>query len=291
MEAAICEFLEVATTLERYLARASLAYVTGLTCVVRKTVGWSLVLALTLFTGCVSEPVDWGNVAYRSSKLGDPDTRSAIASAGLPATPGTVAPCLMSIRTAGDTSELFRSWWSVRPDSSVVLSLQRSANGGATWDAATEVESRDAGRRGCQRPAPGITYDPASGYVYLVYFVEASDGAGVFFAHSMDKGGMFHSPVPVVYGSAPSVASVAARGDSVVVVFEDPNSTTPRIGIVLSHTTGHLFDQRDQVTPDDVAAVAPWVALNHGRITVWWKTPPLNGEPIDRVGFREGIWK
>ena len=249
------------------------------------------IVALTLFVGCVSEPVEWGNVAYRSSQLGDPDARSALLSAGLPGIPGTVAPCLMSIRTAGDTGELFRTWWSVRSDSSAILSLQRSPDKGVRWESPIEVDSRDRGRRGCERPAPGITYDAASGYVYLVYFVEASDGAGVFFAHSMNKGGMFHSPVPVVYGSAPSVASVAGHGDSVLVVFEDPNSTTPRIGIVLSHTTGHLFDQRGQVTPDDVAAVRPWVALSHGHITVWWKTPGANGEPIDRVGYREGIWK
>ena len=63
-----------------------------------------------------------------------------------------------------------------------------------------------------------------SGYLHLVYFIEAEDGAGVFFAHSMDKGEMFHAPVPVVYGNAPSDASVAGNGDSVVVVFEDPNA-------------------------------------------------------------------
>ena len=91
VEAAICKFLEVATTLERYLARASLAYVSGLTCFVRKTVSWYPVVALTVLAGCVSEPVQWGNVAYRSSQLGDPDTRSAIASAGLPTITGTVA--------------------------------------------------------------------------------------------------------------------------------------------------------------------------------------------------------
>ena len=249
------------------------------------------ITVLFLLTACVGEPVEWGNVAYRRSQLGDPDTRSAIMSAGLPSIPGTVSPCIMSIRRAGDTSELFRAWWSVRRDSSVVLSMQRSANQGSTWDSATEVETRDRGRRSCQRPAAGITYDSGSGYVYLVYFVEAGDGAGVFFAHSMDKGGMFHSAVPVVYGNTPSLASVAAHGDSVVVVFEDPNSTTPRIGIVLSHTTGHVFDQRGQVTPDDVAAVAPWVALAHKRITVWWKTPAITTEPIDRVGYREGVWK
>src|SRR5256714_9544573 len=244
-----------------------------------------------LTVGCVPDPVDWGNVAYRTSQLGDPDTRSAIMNAGLPAVPGTVNPCIMSIRTAGDSSELFRTWWSVRADSSVLLSMQRSENRGASWDAAIEVESRDRGRRSCQRPAPGITDDPGSAYVYLVYFIEASDGAGVFFAHSMDKGGIFHSPVPVVYGNSPSVASVAGHGDSVVVAFEDPNSTTPRIGIVLSHETGHIFDQRGQVTPDDVPAVAPWVALDGNRITGWGKTPdPVEGTN-ERGGYRGGIWK
>ena len=250
-----------------------------------------MLVSLAFVGACVGEPVDWGNVAYRTSRLGDPDTRSAIMSAGLPAIPGTVTPCIMSVRTASDSGELFRTWWSVRADSSVVLSMQRSENQGGKWDNPIEVESRDSGRRGCQRPAPGISYDAASGYVYLVYFVEAKDGAGVFFAHSMDKGGMFHSPVPVVYGNVPSVASVVGRGDSVVTVFEDPNSTTPRIGIVLSHTTGHLFDQRGQVTPDDVPAVAPWLGLEHKHITVWWKTPALSNEPLDRVGYREGVWR
>jgi hypothetical protein len=137
-----------------------------------------------------------------------------------------------------------------------------------------------------------VFFDARSGNLYLAYFLEGDDGAGVFFAHSMDKGGMFHSPVPVVYGKTPSVASVAGNGDSVVVVFEDPNSVTPRIGIVLSATTGHIFEQRAQVTPDDVTAAAPWVVIDHNRITVWWKTPARPGEnALDRVGCRAGVWR
>ena len=244
-----------------------------------------------LLAGCVSEPVDWGNVSYRQSQLGDPDTRSAVMSANMPVIAGTSAPCIRSIRTAGNASELFRAWWSSRSDSNVVLWMQRSGDQGMTWQAPVEVESRDRGRRGCDRPAPGIFYDSSSGYVHLVYFIEASDGAGVFFAHSMDQGGMFHSPVPVVYGNSPSLASVAAHGDSVVVVFEDPNSTRPTIGIVLSRVTGHVFNQRGRVTPDDVLAIAPWVALDHNRIRVWWKTPEDSGGRVERVGYRDGIWR
>ncbi len=252
--------------------------------------GAAFVVLALICAGCVKEPVEWGDVSYRRSQLGDPGARSAIMSANLPAIPGTSAPCIRSIRTAGNAGQLFRAWWSSRSDSSVVLSLQGSPDGGRAWQPPVEVEPRDRGRRGCDRPAPGLSYDSTSGYVHLVYFIEASDGAGVFFAHSMDKGRMFHSPVPVVYGSSPSVASVAGHGDSVVVVFEDPNSTTPRIGIVLSHATGHIFDQRGQVTPDDVPAVTPWVSLEGRRITVWWNTPS-DSTSTDRVGFREGIWQ
>ena len=253
-----------------------------------RALGCSLAL---LLTGCVNEPVEWGNVSYRQSQLGDPDTRSSVMSANLPAIAGASAPCITSIRTAGAAGELFRAWWSSRSDSSVVLSMQHSGAQGRTWQPPVEVEPRDRGRRGCDRPAPGIFYDPASGNVHLVYFIEASDGAGVFFAHSMDKGEMFHSPVPVVFGNSPSLASVAAHGDSVVVVFEDPNSTTPRIGIVLSRVSGHIFDQRGQVTPDDVLAIAPWVSLDRNRIRVWWKAPNDSAGRTDRVGYRDGTWR
>ena len=248
-------------------------------------------LPLLLTVACLREPVDWGDVSYRSSMLGDPDARSAILSAGLPPVPGAVAPCLRSIRTAGGGNDLFRVWWSSKSDSSVVLSMQHSPNTGVSWDAPVILESRDNGRRGCDRPEPGIYYDPKSSYVFLVYFIEAADGAGVFFAHSMDKGRMFHSPVPVVYGNTPSHAAVAANGDSVVAVFEDPNSTTSRIGIVLSATSGHIFEQRAQVTPDDVQAIKPWVALDHAKITVWWKTDGTGDGVADRVGYREGTWR
>ena len=249
-------------------------------------------LPLLGLSACVKEPVEWGDVSYRQSQLGDPDARSAIMSANLPAIAVAPAPCIRSIRTAGAGPDLFRVWWASRSDSSVVLSMQHSGDRGATWEPPVGVESRDQGRRGCDRPAPGIFYDPVSGYLHLAYFIEGREGAGVFFAHSMDKGKTFHVPVPVVYGNEPSNASVTGVGDSVVVVFEDPNAAAPRIGIALSRSAGHIFEQRGQVTPDDVRAAAPWVALDHGEIIVWWKTPDRSGSQYsDRVGYRAGVWR
>jgi hypothetical protein len=250
-------------------------------------------LAVLTLGACVGEPVEWGDVAYRHSRLGDPDTRSAILSANLPMDTLAESPCLRSIRSVSVGQDVFRVWWALRGDSSAVLFAQHSIDGGNTWKDPVTVDARDRGRRVCDRPEPGVSYDRPHGYVYVVYFLEAADGAGIFFAHSMDNGATFHAPVPVVYGNRPSAASVAANGDSVVVVFEDPNATTPQIGIVLSHTTGHIFEGRGEATPDDVEAVRPWVALDHRSITVWWKKPARNsdGQTEDQVGFRVGVWK
>jgi hypothetical protein len=253
------------------------------------------VLAATVtvvLAACVTEPVDWGDVSYRRSQLGDPDTRSARLSANLPSVAGAIKACDASVRTAHGAADLFRVWWSARSDSSVVLLVQHSPDGGASWQPPIVVDARDRGRRGCDRPAPDPSFDSVSNYLHIVYFLEASDGRGVFFAHSMDKGAMFHSPVPVVYGNSPSAASVAAHGDSVAVVFEDPNATTPRIGIALSHTAGHIFEQRAQVTPDDVPAEKPWVTLEGNTISVSWKSATAPGAAnTDRVGTRVGTWR
>lgn len=248
-------------------------------------------LALVIVAACAEEPIRWEGISYRPSRLGDPDARSAIMSASLPEIQGAVSSCIRSIRTAGDSLDLFRVWWSARADSSVMLSLQRSRDLGRTWLAPMVVDSTDRGRRGCDRPAPGTMFDPLGGYLYLVYFLEPGTGAGVFFAHSMDRGDMFHSPMPVIYGKRPAAANVAGRGDSVVVVFEDPNALQPRIGYALSHTNGHIFERHGQVTPSEDAATAPWVALDGKRILVAWKSSSRSTANLDRVGFRSGTWK
>jgi hypothetical protein len=252
---------------------------------VRTTINAVIVVVALCASGCVDEPIQWGDISYRPTRLGDPIAISARRDANLPTVARTVAVCRTEVAAIASGAEVFRAWWAVRADGNAVLSLQRSVDGGRSWSPPIQIDDRDSGGRGCRRPAPGIAYDSSSRYVYLTYYLDARDGSGVFFAHSMDNGAMFHSPVPVVYGNRPSAAAVAARGDTVVVVFEDPNATTPTLGYVLSHTTGHIFDQRGEVTPEEVRAAQPWVVLTHNEIDVCWITP----DNIDRVGCRRGI--
>ena len=265
--------------------------------------GLLILSAAVLLAGCAEDPVEWGGILYRPSRLGDPDTRSAIMSANLVETKPGLNTCMRSIKAAGDTLDLFRVWWSSRSDSSVILSLQRSKDRGRSWLPPMVVDSTDRGRRGCDRPSAAAAFDPTKGFLYLAYYIEPSTGAGLFFAHSMDRADMFHAPVPVVYGTRPVKADVAGRGDSVVVVFEDPNTSQSRIGYALSNTSGHIFDRRGQVTPDEEVATAPWVYLKGNRITVSWKSGNLaamtsgggfGNQPAannDRVGVRNGEWK
>jgi hypothetical protein len=56
-------------------------------------------------------------------------------------------------------------------------------------------------------------------------------------------------------------------------------------------TSGHIFEQRGQVTPDDVQAITPWVSLDHSKITVWWKSGGTGAGDAERVGYREGMWR
>ena len=116
----------------------------------------------------------------------------------------------------------------------------------------------------------------------------APEGPGLFFAHSMDEGVTFHTPVAILYGDRLGRTSVAADGDIVVVGFEDPNSRTPRVGLAISRTMGHIFEQRILPLSDDVGtATRPLTAVRGRQIAVAWeqRASPTAPAALDvRVG-------
>jgi hypothetical protein len=89
----------------------------------------------------------------------------------------------------------------------------------------------------------------------------------------MDAGALFHSPVPIFYGERLGRSAVAADGDLVAVAFEDPRSRTPRVGLAISRTMGHIFTTGDRVLPvseENDRATRPRVALRGRRVAVAW---------------------
>lgn len=258
-----------------------------------------LVLAVVLaLAACVPQAVSWDEDVRRAEgALADSlrlawspaDSLPLLVAAWQPATwPAEPALCPATLRaTAALGGEAFASWFTVRPDSSVLLRVARSDDGGRTWNPAVTADSMDRGRAGCARPAPFIAADSVNGYVHVVYHLDAREGAGLFFTHTMERGALFHEPVPIVYGDRPSAASVASRGDTVVVAFEDPNSRLPRLGLAVSRTQGHIFEHRLPASDETGEARTPRVALRGGRVAVAW-TAAQRGGGVPRTALRLG---
>jgi hypothetical protein len=198
-----------------------------------------------------------------------PDTTEALATQLSP--PGPV--CAGTVRLVAVGRSLFAVWWAPRPDSSVRLVAARSADGGQRWASVAPVDTTDAGTAGCRRAPAAIAADSVSGYVHVTYALQAKEGPGLFFSHSMDGGNTFHEPVPILYGERLGRTSVAADGDLIVVGFEDPNSRIPRIGLALSRTMGHIFEHRIlPVSDDNAIAQHPLTAIRGRRVAVAWES-------------------
>lgn len=256
-------------------------------------------LAVLLLAACVPQPVEWAEGIQRSEGALADSLRLSFASADSdavqfvpewtpptwPSEPRLCVATLRAVRAPGD--EAYASWFRVRDDSSVVLRVARSDDAGLTWNAAVTADSLDVGRAGCDRPVPYISADAFNGYVHLVYYLDAREGAGLFFTHTMERGALFHEPVPIVYGDRPSLAAVASRGDTVAVVFEDPNSRLPRLGLALSRVQGHIFEHRLSASDETGEARTPRIALRGTRLVVGW-TSTSRGGTMARTAIRTG---
>ena len=204
------------------------------------------------------------------------DGSPALAAIAAAATiPTDSAACRGSFRVAAlSKSEIYGVWWRQRDSSHASLVASRSDDAGTTWTKTVPVDTTDRGALACARPAPSISADSVSGYVHVTYFLHGPGGPGVFFAHSMERGELFHEPVPIMYGERPS-ASAVASGDSVVVVaFEDPNTQNPKISIAMSRTWGHIFSRERLAASVGAAGVErPLVAVKFPEIAVGWRGP------------------
>jgi hypothetical protein len=245
---------------------------------------------MLLVMACASPPVEW--TAQRSvAQTGEADSATALHADGSLARDTMVAlasrvsappapVCPGSLRLAPARGTLHAAWWAPRADSSARLLSARSSDGGRSWNAPAPVDTTDRSVSGCRRAPPAIAADPASGYVHVTYALLAPEGPGVFFSHSMDGGASFHSPVPILYGDRLGRTSVAADGDLVVVGFEDPNSMTPRIGLAMSHTMGHIFEDRIvPVSDGNGVASHPLTAIHGRRVAVAWEQRASESAP------------
>jgi hypothetical protein len=212
----------------------------------------------------------------------------AMLAARIPPPEGTVCPGSLALSRAG--GRLYAAWWRVRPDSGALLLAAHTEDGGRSWSAPAPVDTTDQSVSGCNRSPPAIAADSASGYVHVVFALLGREGPGLFYAHSMDAGATFHAAVPIFYGDRLGRSSVAADGDLVAVAFEDPNSRTSRIGLALSRTMGHIFEERVlPISDDHGVATHPVAAVRGRRIAVAWHRRAPSDSAAAVLAVRTGV--
>jgi len=242
---------------------------------VHRSIARSTIL-LICAAACDQGAVEWqdpaplpANLAQAQLVAFDRDGQLAARAAPSATPPAFARQCAASVRIARDTTgPWYAAWWAVRADSTADVVVSHSADG-RSWDEPRRVDSLDVGATGCRRPAPSIVVDGEN--IHVTYAMAAREGPGIFASHSMDRGMTFHSPVPIVYGERPGLAAVAAHGNTVAVAYEDPNSNPRRIAVALSRTLGHLFEDRELVSPPTGAAGNPGVAVGDGVLVITWR--------------------
>jgi hypothetical protein len=241
-----------------------------------------LLALLATVAGCGGDDVVWTDPLTMSTASDDArltvDTKGrarlvADTSVGAHSTEDSTA-CEGSVRAVRlDDGALAAAWWSVRPDSSAVLVAALSADGGASWRNVIRVDTVDVSSTGCNRPAPAIA--GSAGFVHLTYAMRATEGVGIFYAHSMNDGRSYEPPVTIVYGDRLTRTDVAAEKGTVAVAYEDPSGSRPQIGLAISRDWGHIFRDRIRGSTGVGAATSPQVSIAGREIAVSWLVGPI----------------
>jgi hypothetical protein len=243
------------------------------------------VAATLTLAACDKPPLDWTDpvsiaqpAAPSRLELTGQGPRFAVDTVPSEVLPPSIGRCDQVVSSSG-LRKSAAAWWSVRPDSSAVLYVSASADSGRTWGTPTPVDTSDVSSAGCHRPPPSLT--TVGDDVYVAYSMAASEGTGVFFAHTMS--GMVHSPVPVIYGERLVATAIAADAHSVVVAYEEPNGTRQQIDVAISATQGHLFETHTTASRSVDNATSPVVALADSTLAVSWLTRAVADSTPSRV--------
>lgn len=256
----------------------------------------NIALLLAALAACSPpDPVAWTSLESRDADSLPGELRLLTAHPEFvppsPEPPARADACPGSVRVAASGTsgiERYATWWAPRADSTAWLLAAHSTDGGKTWEVPQAIDTLDMITRGCDRPSPAIAADSVAGYVHVAYSMRAPEGVGVFFSHSMDRGRLFHSPVPIMYGERLTETAIAALRDTVAIAFVDPNMRVPRVGLAFSRTMGHIFEDRLDVPGGRGTASRPQVALASGGVAVAWieRDPTGAARAVVRAGVR-----
>ena len=241
-------------------------------------------VAFALAVACAPEPVKWTKLSTDAPTTSTSPAHAIPGNFQLPpnACPNSLAVVQMS------ATEIHATWWQSDSSGQIQLAVARTSDAGANWS--TQMIAHAQGRAGfpCSYPPPAVDADSATGYVHLAYFLQAKEGAGVWYTHSMDRGRSWHAATALIFGDAPARSSVASDGWLLAVAYEAPYEPSRQIWLALSPDAGHTFERGVSVTQGSMLAANPRVSLEDRSISVTW-TERSQKAVAERIAARDGV--
>ena len=155
-------------------------------------------------------------------------------------------------------------------DALELVVVARSHDRGVTWEA--PIRPREDGwvYPGCPHAGPSLKVG-SDGVVHIAWWTGKEGEAGVYYAHSGDRGMNFSAePIAVGETSTPAHVQLALSDSSVAVVWDDGLSELPGILLRVSPDGGGRFGPTTRVSAPGSAASFPVIGAWGDSLLVAW---------------------
>jgi hypothetical protein len=150
--------------------------------------------------------------------------------------------------------------------------VARSADRGATWSEPVRVHADDWKFDACPHAGPAIATDDR-GRLHVTWWTGKEGSAGVYYAQSTDGGKTFGqaTPLGVAQFSRPAHVQLGlARGDRVIVAWDDGTRQVPRVVVRVSPDGGAYFAAGTLVSASGRAASFPVLGVSRDSLAIAW---------------------
>lgn len=184
---------------------------------------------------------------------------------------GEACPCCRTALATADDGTLYVAWRSVENGIRDVV-VARSDDRAATFTKPQRVHADDWKFDGCPHAGPSMQVDD-KGRVHIAWWTGKEGSAGVYYAHSDDRGATFSEPIAIGTAkfSRPAHVQLALAPDHrLIVVWDDGTVSPQQIRMRVSPDRGGRFREAQQVSAPDRAAGFPVIAVSSKGVSVAW---------------------
>lgn len=181
-------------------------------------------------------------------------------------------PCCRTALAEDADGTVYIAWRKVYPGPIRDIVVARSTDRGETWSEPVRVHADNWKFDACPHAGPSMRVDSA-GVVHIAWWTGKEGAAGVYYAHSDDRGQSFSAPVALGTAeySRPSHVQLALAGaHTVIAAWDDGTTRVPRVVLRVSRNGGGSFAPAQTVSTQGRSATFPVLAVSDSGIAVAW---------------------